>query len=317
LDRHLFRIGALSGVYALGIVFLILYQFRSGYSFMPAVREVDAFIAQYYNGVFAYRPLARDLLLWINDTVFAGERFYLSRAILNSASLVAFNFAFIALLRRHGVSPGLCLIAVLVLDLLAGLSLSVRSNPYTLPTLFLIYAGVLAVENGRMAWVLAITAIAGFTHEISALIPAFAVLHAIFGPGRLRGRILWLGAICGLWVAIYVGLRLLIASDAPAGGLYHNLTISRNIEIHALVVVLLVVALFLGFLPAVVRERLRALGRTDLVVFAALAVPYGIYMFFVGLLAELRLFLPFFPALVLACLLVHVDGGAPRRRATA
>jgi hypothetical protein len=268
------------------------------------VREVGPFMEQYHTGVFAYRILARDLLLWINDLFFDGERLYLARSIVNAGSLLIFNLVFLGLLRRYGVAPGLWLIAILLVDLLAGLTLSVRSNPYTLPSVMLIYAGILAIESGRMATAVVVAAIASFTHEISALIPAFAVLHAVFGPGGLRGRVGWLGALCAVWLAIYIGLRVMIPTEAAAGGLFHSVTMSLNFEIHAVVVVLFVSALFVGLFPREVCVRLAALGRRDLLLFAALVVPYGIYMFFVGLLAELRLFLQFMPALVLGALLV-------------
>lgn len=276
---------------ALGLTISLIghYFFTSAISPRDLLDDAERFAARYAEGIFAYRILGREAVLWLNRVLFDGADLYAARAVLNTGALMAFNLVFLAVLRHFAVARRAeCL---LIVDAIVLMSLSVNANPYSVLSLALLYAAIWSIETDHPWLVLGLLVLGTLAHEASL----FMLVYWVGRHGARRRA--WTGTLALAWLATYVGLRVWI--DQPTQ-LYGYLTgPAVNLSPKALVVVTLIGALYATFFnPRAPRH---------LVAFVLVAVPYYAYLFVIATWWELRLFLPFLPALVL---MAHLPGRA-------
>jgi 4-amino-4-deoxy-L-arabinose transferase-like glycosyltransferase len=137
---------------------------------------------------------------------------------------------------RRWFAPGAALLAGAVVALTPVAALMFRfNNPDAFMVLLLTvaaYAVVRAVEGGRTRWLVMAGALVGFAFLAKMLqaflvVPAFVLIYAVAGPGRLLGRLrqllsagLALVAAAGWWV---LAVQLTPAADRPyIGGSQDN-----------------------------------------------------------------------------------------------
>lgn len=275
------------------------YFFTSAISPRDLMHDAELFAARYSEGIFAYRVLGREAVLGLNRVLFDGADLYAARAVLNTAALVAFNLVFLGLLRHFAVARRAeC---VLLVDALVLMSLSVNANPYTVLSLALLYAAIWSTETDRPWLVLGLLVVGTLAHENNLFILVYWGLRTLFRGPYDRRQLVWTGVLALAWLATYIGLRMVIEQPVQ---LYGYLTGPRvNLSPKALVAIGLIAAFALTFLtPAAVRRAPR-----HLIAFVLVALPYYAYLFVVATWWELRLFLPFVPALVL---IGRLDAGA-------
>lgn len=289
-------VGGLLLVLAAATVHLSLHFNVSQYSGPKATYTVAGFLKQYTSGVYAYRPLARELLLWLNQLLFDGKNLYEARVILNGAALWGMGVCFVLWLRSAGAQIRQALVGVVVLCGLVGLSLYVRSNPYTV--LVLAYVALALLMAQRRWWLpmVALAAVGPPLHGMTAIaLVAFVLRFVLPGPGWTPslGRTTWLRTLpaIGAWAVSYVALRVFIDAEGIAGGMFDSVTTEANAGASPM----LITAFALGVVGVFVAQGFRGgrFWRPDLVATAALAAPFAALMFFFGRLVEVRLFLPF------------------------
>jgi hypothetical protein len=301
------------------------YFFEPRLSVGEALYSEEVFRAQYYSGIFAYRVLGRELVLLLNRNLFAGSNLYASRAVLNLAALLCFNVVYLQLLRRFRVAPRDRLSSVFMVDALTLMSLSVNSNPYTVLSLALIYGAIYCAETGRPAGVLVTLVLGTLAHDANVLILVYWMLQTLFGRydsrPEARRRLAWTGALTAGWLLTYGLLRVLVPR-AEASLFWQWITgATSGVSIKAVLVSAaflfahsfagpranftagaFVVVVFIGTLYGIFFTRdalVRARAWPHVPVFLLLVVPYYLWLSLVALLVEVRLFLPFFPCLVM------------------
>lgn len=291
-------VGALLLLISAATVHLSLHFTVSQYSGPKATYTVAGFTRQYGSGVYAYRPLARELLLWLNQTLFDGRNLYEARVLLNGMALLALNGALVVWTRRMGARWRDALVGVVLASALVGLSLYVRSNPYTVLVLAYIAVGLFFAERRWCVPMIVLAGLGPALHGMTAVaVVAFvARMHLLEGARRpelvaTRAALLRTAPVVAVWVAGYVSLRAFIESDGVVGGVFDSVTTAANLGASPL----LVAGFALGVVGILAARAWRAgrLWRPDLVAVCALAVPFAILMLFFGRLVELRLFLPF------------------------
>ena len=198
------------------------------------------FRAYYDQGVYQFRILGPDVVLWIDRVIpndplgshlVANGRhphaadLFTALFVLNAVSFVALVVLIHVVVRRGGlVEPGRSLVVVLLLVAVA-LSLS-TVTPYDLPALALALA-VLVAAGSRPPWdLLAVPLIVlGVLTRESALVAVAALAaHAVVvPPSRRRLVLIVVTGVAG--VAAYLGVR--VGASSPA--FWETLTIEGNL----------------------------------------------------------------------------------------
>jgi hypothetical protein len=294
------------------------YLYQPMMSEPRALNDPAFFAARYRCSVFAYRPLMRESLLAFNQWAFGGAALYKARALLNTASLVLLNSGLALLARRFGVTAHAAIRVVLELDLVVLACLFVNSNPYTLPMAAFIYGIIYFAETDRPVFALGLVLIGMLCHELVAV-------GAIYFICRLAGSItawpsadavrrnrVWIGAAAAAVVVPYAAVRMvtmLPAGCEPLSPFFAHVRLSQLVHPAAWIGITFVAGVFVAYLDRRVIRWVMKSGRLYLVPFFASSVPLAVYFALFADLEEVRLFLPYFPLLIVVAAL------PPRRAA--
>ncbi|MGN6693133.1 MAG: hypothetical protein ACTHN0_03070 [Aquihabitans sp.] len=267
--------------------------------------ERRAFESYYGSGVYRFRFLGREAVLWLdrvlpNDPLgshlvvngrhpLAAELFT-AFFVLNAVSFLAIVLLTRHLLRRAGVTePGRSLVVVLLLGLVA-VSLS-TVTPYDLPSVALIRA-VLAAASARPPWDLlaAPLVVLGVCTRESALVAVAAlVAHVVTSPSTRRQIVV--AAAAGVAGAVaYLGIRL--GSSSPS--FWSALTLEGNVaRLVQWIGLGLMAAAYLAWRAGCAQAGLGGAGvRRPLGWFWVLASPYLVTALLTGYWFEVRLLVP-------------------------
>ncbi|GEM_PF-5751210 len=288
------------------VVYISMYRFTSPYSAQTVI-DLTSFTNQFFNGIYAYRVLGRDLLIAINDLLFGGRSLFQSYVVLHIISLAAYSIAHLGLMRTFSVSHNRSLQSLLVSLLVIGASMDVIT-PYDAPFLALFALAVWAIETERFTAAVVLTIAATLTRETALLIPVYALARAIqLATGDFSPRGMWQlvrtavfrkpWSILLAWLIPYVGLRVFIPSESF---LFNNIVL--DIDANAVVNVIVILALSVLFLKPYryteMRKNLIATSSEYLAWVYLTIIPYGLFCAVFAYLGELRLFVPYFMILI-------------------
>lgn len=271
--------------------------------------ERRAFESYYGDGIYQFRVLGREAVLWLDRMVpndplgshlvvngrhpHAGDLFT-ALFVVNAVSFFAVVLLARHVTRRAGVSePGRSLVMVVLL-LVVAVSLS-TVTPYDLPSVALILA-VLVAASARAPWDLAAVPliVAGVLTRESALVAVAAlVAHAlVVPPSRRRVAITAATGVAG--VAAYVGVR--VGATSPA--LWQSVTVEGNVaRLIQWVGLGVMAAAYLAWRRAAALAGLDGpVVRRSLIWLWCLGSPYVVTALLTGYWFEVRLLVP-----MLAC----------------
>lgn len=275
--------------------------------------DPGAFAAQYYQGVYRYRIIGRDLLIEVYKLLQAhfADRpyplprdpsasflFYSAYVVSNGIYFGLSNVLLLSLLwvKKHGL-PDRELSLYLSYTLLLAMSMAVVTPYDQLAYLFLLLGvlGTRAKHTSVGILLIAMSAVAGMLNrETEFLLASFLATLALFSPKPLAKRyVLYLLVDVVLSVGVYAAVRLLTPGDLQV---IQAITYGGKWALQSVVVV--------GFLLAsviVMAMRLYANVRPALI-FLVLSLPYGLAILMGGDIRELRLVIPV--ALSVLCLYV-------------
>jgi hypothetical protein len=296
-DTHAVR----SAIYALGLAlgttYVFMYRFSAAYD-TPLIHDLDDFASHFTRGIFSYRILATQLVLWLNDVLFDGRGLYHTRSLVIGMSTACFNFSILALLRRLRIRAELHLPMILLMDLIIGMTLYIRGSVYTVPALALIYVAVLCAELRAFRMLLLAVLLGALTHEISVLAVVYVVSKSYWSPREPRRDRGWAIACLFTWVAVYAGLR--VAVPAEAGHVvFHAFQLWSNLRVHALAGFGVTVLLFVVLIRADALREAARMGYAPMLAFTSVAIPYALFVLFFAKLDQMRIFVHFFPMLII------------------
>jgi hypothetical protein len=299
---------------------------RSAYS--GDLFHLQGFLNQYDYGIYRYRLLGRDALLFIyrhllgafHDRPYmmprdpnATQLFYASYVLMDALCFSLSNFLLLLLLsdrKRHLSDQNLAM--YLYLTLIQTLAMAVVT-PYDQLAYLLILTSLLAVTlPGR--WVgyaiLGLAALAGgLTRETQFLVTPALFSAALFSTGR-RSRHLWAAGLINLAVfgLVYIALRVFLpGSDAVAGGnTYGGKWAFESLFALAL--------LFFVSTSLAVRMHADIRPTVALLIFSS---PYIVAILISGVLRELRLLVPILLAQTFVYVELQLDSGREARSTAA
>jgi hypothetical protein len=181
-----------------------------------------------------------------------------------------------------------------------------------MPSLFFIYAAICCYEYKRYWVLLIITILAALTHEVSAFIPFYILCKEIYTRG-LRYNPVYL--IVVVWLAIYAGLRLCIEAETEGYGFFNQIKLLNNLARKPVMLPFSILVFFV-FLSRPVLHMLRQERLVYLWWFILGAIPYYIYLFFVAMTEEFRLYIHFYPMIILVFLLSQTREGQVKDKAS-
>jgi hypothetical protein len=274
---------------------------RTGYT--ADVFHLQGFLAQYNEGIYRYRIVGRESVLWtyrfltshFSDKPFPMPRdpaatllFYASYVVVIGTGFFCSNLLLLLLLAdRDKHLPDLNLAIYFFLTLLQALAMAVVT-PYDQVSYAIILLGFWAVSKceGPAAYLLlGVTAVAGgLNRETEFLVTPALLAVALFTKGKTRERYRNAGIYhLGIFALVYVGVRILLPTSHPVSG---GLTWGGVWALESLVVLALIT--FIGTLMAV---RLYA-NVFPTIALLVLSAPYLATIALSGVLRELRLLLP-------------------------
>jgi hypothetical protein len=291
----------LAGVVPLVTILSTHLWLRSGYS--SGVFHLQGFLDQYDHGIYRYRLLGREALLFIyrrlshafHDRPFAMPRdpdatllFYGSYVVLNTLCFSLSNFLLLSLLsdNKRRLSD-IHLAMYFYLTLVQALAMDVV-NPYDQLAYSLVLISLFATKVSR-SWVayatLGFAAVAGsLTRETQFLVTSALFSVALFSaPGRARR--FWASGICNLVLFgfVYVALRVALPGSAAVAG---GWTYGGKWAIESVVVLAL-----LTYISMELAVRVYPDARPTFALLF-LSAPYILTVLITGALRELRLLVP-------------------------
>lgn len=271
--------------------------------------DLNSFSYQYYQGVYRYRILGRDLLIDVYYFLRAhvAERpyplprdrsgsflFYGAYVLSNGLYFSLSNLLLLSLLwvKKRGL-PDRELSLYFYFTLLVVLSMAVVT-PYDQLAYLLLLIGVWGARAKRPSvgiFLVALSAVAGtLNRETAFLLASFLATIALFLPKPLSKRYgIYLAVDMALSVAVYAGVRLMLPGKLQ---LIQATTFGGKWAIQSLLVASLLLAS-----EVAMGMRLHNNVRPALV-FLTLSLPYGLAVWIGGEFRELRLLIP-----VLLCVL--------------
>lgn len=292
---------------------------RTAYS--GGVFHLQGFLDQYDHGIYRYRLLGRDALLFIYHQLLRVHRdqplpmprdpdatllFYGSYVILNALCFSISNFLLLLLLSdRERRLSDLHLAMYFFLTLIQAFAMAVVS-PYDQLAYLLILLSLFAVRIPRN-WIaysiLAVAALAGaLTRETQYLVTPALFSVALFSPPQQAKRF-WAAGLCNLALfgIVYVALRILL----PGGGVISGgWTYGGKWAVESLLVLVL---LFYVGTSLAVRKYPDIRPTLSLLVLSA---PYILTILTSGILRELRLSVPLLLAQTVIYATLGVDSPA-------
>jgi hypothetical protein len=300
---------------ALPLVILISVQVWMATTYTGSM-DLNNFSAQYYDGIYRYRILGRDLLVDVYYFLRAhvAERpyplprdpsgsflFYGAYVLSNGLYFSLSNVLLLSLLwvKKRGL-PDRELSLYFCYTLLLVLSMAVVT-PYDQLAYLLLLIGIWGtrVKNSSIGMILvAVSAVAGtLNRETEFLLTSFLATIALFSPRPLAKRYgIYLAVDLVLSLAVYAGIHLMTPGKLQV---IQAITYGGKWALQSLFVVGLLVATGVAM-----GMRLYNNVRPALVLLV-LSVPYGLAVFIGGEFRELRLIIPVL--LSLLCLYIFLN----------
>ncbi len=295
----------------LAIVVNIFVYFAFGNVYSSILFNKEVFLEQYTNGVYQYRFLSIQLLLWTYDVISAlpfkiplkmyfwdakaDPNFFLAYAALNTIFLVLFAIVMVLILESKKIiaseTEKILLVAVAVFSI--GITQFVIV-PYDCSSYFflLLFIGIFLryLDNGRtslLILLLAILVVSTINRETSALSISFAAVLLFQKFGIKKESVLPVFFMGISFVIVYILMRVLRHSFSTNDGstLVYNFTQIRNW------IGILFWIIFFWFSMILAKDD-RA--KKSILLFHVFALPYIIMCFYTGALYEIRLYIPLF-----------------------
>jgi hypothetical protein len=313
-NRSMFPQYLLLGTLAIALPLAILFSVQVWMATVyTGALDPGAFAAQYYQGVYRYRIVGRDLLIEVYNFLSAhfvdrpyplprdqsaSFLFYSAYVVSNGIYFGLSNVLLLSLLwvKKEGL-PDRELALYIYYTLLLAMSMAVVT-PYDQLAYLLLLVGILGTRAKSPSLgilLVAVSAVAGMLNrETEFLLASFLATMALFSPKPLAKRyVLYLLVDVVLSVGVYAGVRLLTPGNLQV---IQAITYGGKWALQSVVVI--------GFLLAsviVIAMRLYANVRPALI-FLLLSLPYGLAIVMGGDIRELRLVVP----VVLSVLCLYV-----------
>jgi hypothetical protein len=277
--------------------YMVYFGYQTHYS--GSIFKRQTFTTRYTTDVFKYRVLSRELLLHFDDAIDPdGKAFYVSVFYVNTIFLILTSILAVLLIDLKGIfnaTPGEKTLIVFLIPLVINLSqfcivpYDISSYFFQLLILWLFFR--LYEKNYILSLfsIAVILALSTANRESSALSLAALILMLVLRYGFVKRSLISIGILIISFLATYVLLRVMIkGTGGPEMGispLAGDLTAFVNI---------LGILFWLIFFYLTIALANTLENRCIVVAFHILSLPYIYTILTVGILWEVRLYVPLF-----------------------